>query len=77
MFIVPTDIYLAKKDKLNFTVEADIETADSERVSPGAKFWVTMSPQDINWITLDGELWGVGSGNFRQPRSGLFTILSG
>lgn len=75
VFIVPTDVYLAKKDKINFTVEADIERADSGRVLSGAKFWITMSPQDINWITLDGELWGVGRGNIKQPRSGLFTVV--
>ncbi len=74
VFVVPTEVELSKKDKLNFTVEADIEEV-GDRVLPGAKFWITMSPQDINWVTPDGELWGVGSGNIKQPRSGLFTVV--
>ena len=74
VFVVPVDIYLPKKDKLTFTVRADIEGIDSKRVVPGVKFWINMAPQDIYWKSLDGERSGSATGKVLQPRSGLFTV---
>ena len=76
VFPVETEVYLGKKDKLTFLVEADIESIDSDRVLLGASFWINMSPQDVSWKTLDGELWGTADGSIRQPRSGLFNIVN-